>query len=84
MVYIKKAKNSEQKRYENAVLNSFNCTKATAEHKEAAEIITRRTAEAVSSARRWVCMKIVEVNEGKKIAYEIRGLSLELTHRRRK
>ncbi len=52
MVYIKKEKNSEQRRCENAVLNSFNCTKATAEHKEAAEIITRRTAEVVSSARR--------------------------------
>lgn len=50
MVYIKKAKNSEQRRCENAVLNSFNCTKstkATAEHKEAAEIIARRTAEVI-------------------------------------
>lgn len=44
-----KSKSDEQKRYENAVLNSFNCTKTTAEHKEAAEIITRRTAEAVSA-----------------------------------
>ncbi len=44
-----KSKSDEQKRYENAVLNSFNCIKATAEHKEAAEIITRRTAEAVSA-----------------------------------
>ncbi len=49
MVYIKKAKNSEQRRCENAVLNSFNCiAKTTSEHREAAEIITRRTAEAVN------------------------------------
>lgn len=47
-----KSQSDEQKRNENAVLNSFNCIKATAEHKEAAEIITRRTAEVVSDARR--------------------------------
>lgn len=44
-----KSKSDEQKKHEKAVLNSFNCIKATAEHKEAAEIITRRTAEAVSA-----------------------------------
>ena len=47
-----KSQSDEQKRNENAVLNSFNCIKATAEHKEAAEIITRRTAEVVSGARK--------------------------------
>ena len=45
-----KYKSDEQKKCEKAVLNSFNCTKgtkATAEHKEAAEIIARRTAEVI-------------------------------------
>lgn len=42
-----KYKSDEQKKCEKAVLNSFNCTKTTGEYKEAAEIITKRTAEAI-------------------------------------
>ena len=44
-----KSKTDEQKRHEKAVLNSFNCiAKTTSEHRDAAEIITRRTVEAVN------------------------------------